>query len=511
MSPKDKASEPLDIYVRVSDVRARAGESFQSPKQQEERCRTQLKADGLEAGEVLIDLDESGGLTSRPAFDRALERARKGESGGIIVHDLTRFGRYDTMAKDIIGLEESGAMFISCAEKIDTTTSAGRFFLRVMEAMAVMYREQVGERFSVAQSNAVARGVHVSRFAPAGYVKDKDGKLVPDGENATTITRAYQMAADGESPSAIARYLNDRKLPSGSGQTYWKSSRIKRLLANPVYKGQARYGEIVNNEAHTALVDETTWLLAQRKAANSPTPIQESSPYVLSGFARCASCRFSMRPQRARGTTVGSYRCGTESASGRCSHPSSVSMNRLDDHVFRQFLLREHARVWESSTFAEKPNRDESDALEDLAQAQEMLAEVQAHEDEWNLVAYGAAFSKALDAVEKAQERITVLAATPSDLHTLLRNRMPQIERILTGERVLEVMDEEAIMQLRSDLANELQAVFVRPAKSRSNKAPLEDRVHLIWKGEEMPEVPRRGETFAPRPFTWGEAEEQGA
>ena len=59
-------------------------------------------------------------MTSRPAFDTALERARKGESGGIIVHDLTRFGRYDTMAKDIIALEESGAMFISCAEKIDT-------------------------------------------------------------------------------------------------------------------------------------------------------------------------------------------------------------------------------------------------------------------------------------------------------------------------------------------------------------------------------------------------------
>jgi hypothetical protein len=176
-------------------------------------------------------------------------------------------------------------------------------------------------------------------------------------------------------------------------------------------------------------------------------------------------------------------------------------MNRLDDHVFRQFLLREHARFWASSTSAAKPNRDEADALEDLTKAQEMLADVQAHEDEWNPVAFGAAFSKALDAVDNAQERVTALAATPSDLPTMLRDRMPQVERILAGERVLEVIGEEAIMQFRSDMANELQAVFVRPAKSRSNKAPLEDRVHLIWKGDEMPAIPRRGVTFEPEPY----------
>ena len=38
MSPK-KIAQPLDVYVRVSDVRGRSGDSFISPKDQEERCR----------------------------------------------------------------------------------------------------------------------------------------------------------------------------------------------------------------------------------------------------------------------------------------------------------------------------------------------------------------------------------------------------------------------------------------------------------------------------------------
>src|SRR6266571_6551041 len=93
MSPQRKPTKPVDIYVRVSQVRGREGESFQSPKQQEERCRAQLKADGLKAGEVFIDLDQSGAKASRPAFDKAMARIESGRSSGIIVYDLSRFGR----------------------------------------------------------------------------------------------------------------------------------------------------------------------------------------------------------------------------------------------------------------------------------------------------------------------------------------------------------------------------------------------------------------------------------
>ena len=71
MSPK-KIARPLDIYVRVSDVKGRAGDSFISPKDQEERCRALAKARGYQVGEVLTDLDVSGGKMRRPELDRAI-------------------------------------------------------------------------------------------------------------------------------------------------------------------------------------------------------------------------------------------------------------------------------------------------------------------------------------------------------------------------------------------------------------------------------------------------------
>src|SRR5215217_3562852 len=92
MSPKTIAA-PLDIYVRVSDVRGRAGDSFISPKDQEERCRALAASRGYKVGEVLTDLDVSGGKMKRPELDNAIARIEQGVSAGVIVAKLDRFAR----------------------------------------------------------------------------------------------------------------------------------------------------------------------------------------------------------------------------------------------------------------------------------------------------------------------------------------------------------------------------------------------------------------------------------
>src|SRR5689334_24190335 len=64
---------PIYIYVRVSDVRGRSGESFISPRDQEDRCRALATARGYEVGEVFTDLDVSGGKMARPELDKRSE------------------------------------------------------------------------------------------------------------------------------------------------------------------------------------------------------------------------------------------------------------------------------------------------------------------------------------------------------------------------------------------------------------------------------------------------------
>ena len=71
-------AKPLDIYLHVSRVNGRDGDSFISPQLQEERCTAMIAARGFQAGEVISDMDVSGGTMDRPGLNRALGRVRDG-------------------------------------------------------------------------------------------------------------------------------------------------------------------------------------------------------------------------------------------------------------------------------------------------------------------------------------------------------------------------------------------------------------------------------------------------
>src|SRR5262245_25021724 len=125
MSPK-RITKPVDIYVRVSDVRGRGGESFISPQDQEARCRALAEARGFRVGEVLTDLDQTGSKMRRPQLDEAIRRIEDGISGGIIVAKLDRFSR--TLVGGLQTLEQinglGGAVVVADGE-FDTSTATG--------------------------------------------------------------------------------------------------------------------------------------------------------------------------------------------------------------------------------------------------------------------------------------------------------------------------------------------------------------------------------------------------
>lgn len=83
----------LDGYIRVSSVGSRGGDSFISPKLQREQIEAWSKAHGATLGQIFEELDESGARSDRPMLLRAIARVELGESQGIAVAKLDRFGR----------------------------------------------------------------------------------------------------------------------------------------------------------------------------------------------------------------------------------------------------------------------------------------------------------------------------------------------------------------------------------------------------------------------------------
>src|SRR4051812_44308221 len=102
-----KPTLPVDIYIRVSRVGGR--ENLISPAEQERRARQLAEDKGLTIGQVLTDLDESGGKWERPGLQEALQRVQRRESGGLIVAWLDRLTRDSEHAGRLLReLDESG-------------------------------------------------------------------------------------------------------------------------------------------------------------------------------------------------------------------------------------------------------------------------------------------------------------------------------------------------------------------------------------------------------------------
>lgn len=380
MSPKTRPTKPIDIYVRVSKVAGRGGDSFISPDVQEERCRAQLAADGLEAGELYVELDQSGRKSSRPLFDQAIARVHSGESGGIIVYRLSRFGR---STKDVLEgvkeLEAAGAVLISCHEKLDTSTPMGRFALTIFAALNELESEQIKENWTVAQGEAVRRGVQIAR-APFGYRKTDGsngkpkGTLVPDPETAHLVTEVFQRRARGAKLEDLAAFLQEQA-PKPNGKA-WVAVMVGKLLRTETYLGHVTMGDHRHENAHEPLVDEETWWRCRsresRYQGKGSGPGKGTHP--LSGYVRCSGCGYRMARSSTKlgGKTYWYVRCKNDA----CKSKAGISELQLEALVYG--TLAEQA-----TAFMEKPR--ESGALLEAARARvsEAEAKLESFEATW--------------------------------------------------------------------------------------------------------------------------------
>jgi hypothetical protein len=85
----------MDAYIRVSRVMGREGDSYMSPAIQEADIRRWAKTNGVTIAETpTIEEDVSGGKAVKDrGLEKLISRIEHGQSGGVLVHHIDRFGR----------------------------------------------------------------------------------------------------------------------------------------------------------------------------------------------------------------------------------------------------------------------------------------------------------------------------------------------------------------------------------------------------------------------------------
>jgi site-specific DNA recombinase len=260
------------IYTRVStEDQAKEGFSLDA---QIEKLRAYCVARGwIVAGEY-IDDGYSGRKVRRPAYTRMMEEREKWDT--LLVIKMDRIHRnsknFMTMMEE---LGKESKEFVSMMESLDTSTAMGRFVMDIIQRIAQLESEQIGERVYVGmEQKAKTNGGMLGFNIPYGYTYE-NGELKVFPEEAQTVKEIYRLYLEGKSLGSICRILNDAQIRSKRG-TVWAKKCVSGILTNPVYCGYLRWEKYRNKSAHEPVIavrDFNTVQGVLEKKGGSPEPL----------------------------------------------------------------------------------------------------------------------------------------------------------------------------------------------------------------------------------------------
>lgn len=245
------------IYVRVStEDQAKEGYSLDA---QERRLRSYCSLrSGWEITETYRDEGFSGRSIHRPEYGRMMRELDRWDI--VLVMKMDRIHRNSVNFTEMMDhLRKNGKDFYSIMEKFDTTTAMGRFVMDIMQRMAQLESEQIGERVKFAMEEKAKSGDGpMGSGEPYGY-RYADGTLVPIEAEAAVVERIFDLYSSGHTMENIAITLTNSNIPSKTG-VRWSRQSICKILHNPLYAGYLRWDGIVRKSRTPAIIPESLFI-----------------------------------------------------------------------------------------------------------------------------------------------------------------------------------------------------------------------------------------------------------
>lgn len=256
------------LYTRVStEDQAKEGFSLDA---QLERLRFYAKAQGWDVAGEYVDEGHSGRTTKRPQYGRMM--AEKALWDTLLVLKMDRIHRNSRNFMGMMDeLRKERKEFASVTESLDTSTAMGRFVMDIIQRIAQLESDQIGERTYVGmEQKAKQRGGSLGKPAPFGYRYGAGQVLVPDVNEKPLVLGAFERFLGGSSKQQVADWLN-RQGSRGRQGKKWTRFTVADLLTNPSYAGALAWADQIQIGTHEALIEPRTFdVIQDRIGATAP-------------------------------------------------------------------------------------------------------------------------------------------------------------------------------------------------------------------------------------------------
>ena len=437
---------PVALYARVSSDRQDVDLSVAA---QLRALREYAEKNGYIVAREYVDEAESGRIADRPQFSKMLDEAGKPESPfkEILVWKFSRFTHKREHAVAFKSmLRRRGIRVVSITEQADDTPT-GKLLEAIIESVDEFYSENLAQEVSRGMREAASRGFWMTAYVPYGYMRvyvqdgqKKRPKLELNPPADAVARRIFDMVLEGKSILDVTRTLNAEGIPTSNGRK-WVKTTIHTMLGNEAYTGTLVWGAKAKDgappvrveNAFPAIVTKTEFrkvgTLLKSRAPSKVNPRRASSPYLLSGLAKCETCGKAMTSAEAKSGRYTYYVCDTliKRGSGTCKTPrlNAKKFEKLIVEQIRENILTESNIRGLVKLLDEEMDGVAREQRERLSTIEEELQEVKRRLGRiWHVIETTAIeMADASDRIKEHRERKEKLEVAAEDARTLLAER----------------------------------------------------------------------------------------
>jgi DNA invertase Pin-like site-specific DNA recombinase len=406
------------VYCRLSRDDGTDSES-NSIQTQRQMLRRYASENGFSIYDEYVDDGYSGTTFDRPDFNRMIRDIGDGHVNVIITKDLSRLGRNNALVAHYteIFFPENDIRYIAVTDGIDTFRGDNEimpFKSIVNEYYAKDISKKIRSSFVIKSQN----GEFIGSKPPYGYQKDPDNKnkLIPDEITSIHANEIFERIVAGHSPYSITKYFlknkvlkprcyddikEGRKILEQLENPYkWHESSVVKIVKNPVYLGHMvnhknvtrsykikkridipTENQIVVENTHEALVDESTFEIANKMVKVKKKRAKDGQAHIFTGLLKCGDCGKSMvYNTTSKSNPYAFYACSNSKRNGKqaCSYhytrydhlyevilqdiSKQVKLAKIGDKEFREYLTnanqqRQKAKVKKMTKVRAKSNK----------------------------------------------------------------------------------------------------------------------------------------------------------
>ena len=484
---------PAALYARVSSDRQDVDLSVAA---QLRALRDYADKNGYVVVREYIDEAESGRIADRPQFRKMLDEASKASAPfqEILVWKFSRFTRKREHAVAFKSmLRRKGIRVVSITEHADDSPT-GKLMEAIIESVDEFYSENLAQEVTRGLREAASRGFWMGTNAPFGYRKvyvqdgaKKRPKLEPDPPADAVVKRMFDMALQGMSSLDIAKVLNSEGVSSAKGKQ-WLKSTVHTTLNNEAYTGTIVWGVNAKDgappvrveRAFPALVSKRKFRqvanLLRSRAPESVHPRRESSPYLLSGLAKCETCGKALTAAEAKSGKYTYYVCHSllKKGKGTCETPrlnskkfEGLIVSNIRDNILTESNIRDLVKIVdeEMDGIAREHRKKLKVIEEELEEVKKRLGRI------WLAIeTTEIEMSDAADRIKEHRERKEKLENAAVEAREALSNRRVTLDKMETitdfARDMSEYLKTSELTESRAFIRSFVKEVSVRPGRA---------------------------------------------